>query len=434
MKNSFDELIVLDKDEDIIIFNPKTRAWYYTTLYGLELLKSHCNNNTESTVTDSEEKLFLEDIIETLFSKEKSVNNSVDSYGVTIHITRNCNMNCSHCRAFVKINDDDLSLGVIKKFVYLSIESGSTSFTITGGEPLTKWDKTESTLRYIRSQKPDALIQLMTNGSLMDISKAEVLFELGVSIQVSLDTVDPVAFKDFRGLSISSVISGIRNLIKSGLEVCVSSTLTKINYLKIDNLIDFCIKEKISALHFPLLEKGGKGHENWESLALSDEETISVLGLLMDKYFKKGLRNKLLIYNFESAIEKIIYIQNLSVCKCGHGTSALYPDGKVYYCSNLAGNQQYCFGKIEETGQNSFVNKRKEVNLPKFFEIDQCKECDVAWLCIGGCKDRVNLFYGNMNSPDPWCNVLKWWFKEMIFITADLMEQNILKRPQEYRS
>lgn len=411
-------LNILEDGNDVVIFNPSSCAWYFTTKEGLKLFQCF---DLRGKPLDIEEKEFLDEITNVLFQKSASVKAKYS--GVTIHVTRNCNMKCQHCRGANGIFDDDLGMKVIKQFIDEAVASGVESFSLTGGEPLTKWNKTRDILEYIRAKKSNAPIQLLTNGSLVSIEIARALSDLNVVVQVSLDTLQPDIFRNFRGCEIESVLKGIDFLVSAGVAVNISMVLTKFNQHELPELINFCIDRKIKGLHFPFLEKGGRGESNWNFFALTDEELICSLKFLMNIYYQNGLREKLMLVDFESVTERILYPRKASSCQCGRQTAALYPDGKIYLCTNLVGDKRYCIGDMMPGFFNNMTQSLVACSLPTINDVQECRKCNVNWLCLGGCKDRVNLFYGDMFHPDPWCKVLQWWFKEMLFTVARLAEE-----------
>lgn len=427
MKDRLSGLKILVQDNDIIIFNPEAGAWYYTTAEGLEVCKRCWRGETRELPEDREEREFLEDVEETLFLESAKRRKPRQRFhGATIYVTRNCNMQCRHCRGAGGIAEDDLNLSVAKDYIEAAFAEGTTSFTLTGGEPLTKWEKTKALIECIRSQKANVPIQLLTNGSLIDKEKAQALAELEVLAQVSLDTLNPATFLWFRGRPIEPVLRGLQTLVECGVKTAVSAVLTRCNSGDLPALIEFCARRGVFGIHFPFLEKGGRGSQHWESLALTDEEMIAALRVLMHMYFDGGLRGKLSFMDFESVMERIMYVPYSLTCKCGRETSALYPDGRIYFCTNLAGDERYCGGTMTRGILQRMRKLPQIVNLPTTSDVETCRDCEVNWVCLGGCKDRANLCYGTMFHPDPWCGVFKWWFREMAFITARLIEEGVL--------
>ncbi len=429
MKDRLGDLIQIRRGNDIVIVNPHIASWYYTTVEGWEIYKM-VNENVDidnviqrTSFTIEEIKEFVESVNQVLFVRKKEVSQKI---GFSIHLTSNCNMKCKHCRYSSGIINDNLDFSIVKKYINEAIEEGSVSLTITGGEPFTKWEFCRKVLRYVRSLDSKLRIQILTNGSLVTSKIAEELRRLNVATQISLDSLNEERFRHFRGASLLSVVRGIDILLENNVRVTLSTTLMRINIDEIEDIINFAIGRGIATVHFPLLEKGGRGKKNWEEIALSDSDLTSLFFKLTVLYFDRNLRNQIAFADFDSIIERIIYPSNDNCCKCGSQTSVLYPDGTIFPCTNFAGNYRYSLGSISNISLSEIREFPFVKGLPVVDEIEKCRNCEVRWICSGGCKDRANLFYGDFCHPDSYCNLFRHWFREMIFRVTDLMEKNEL--------
>ena len=64
------------------------------------------------------------------------------------------------------------------------------------------------------------------------------------------------------------------------------------------------------------------------------------------------------------------------------------PDGEMYRCENLIGNDKYVIGNLE---QGQFYNAAN-YELPLCEIKDKCKECPFLPVCWGGCPVHANIY------------------------------------------
>jgi cyclic pyranopterin phosphate synthase len=166
----------------------------------------------------------------------------VDAFGrevtdLRISVTKRCNFGCVYChdeglgpilrpRA---AHEDEMSVEEIGRVVRIAREFGVRSIKYTGGEPLVRTDLediVESTVRQI----PD--VSMTTNGSML-AKRAEGLRNAGLKrVNVSMDSVDPTAFRDIRKGDLHPVLEGVREAIRVGL------TPVKLNMVVLKHTVD----------------------------------------------------------------------------------------------------------------------------------------------------------------------------------------------------
>lgn len=138
-----------------------------------------------------------------------------------ISVTDRCNLRCTYCMPEQGIelikHSDILSFEEIATFVRFAVSRGINKVRITGGEPLVRKDICElvKMLSVIPGIKD---LSMTTNGILLakyadDLKKAGLL-----RVNVSLDTLDPVRFREItRTGDLSDVLQGIAAAKNAGL-------------------------------------------------------------------------------------------------------------------------------------------------------------------------------------------------------------------------
>jgi len=151
----------------------------------------------------------------------------VDAFGrevtdLRISVTKRCNFGCIYCHdeGLGPIlrprspHEEEMSVSEIERIVTVAREFGFRSIKYTGGEPLVRQDLEEIVARTV-DHIPD--VSMTTNGSML-AHRAESLRNAGLKrVNVSVDSLDPGAFRDIRKGDLHPVLEGVRAAIRVGL-------------------------------------------------------------------------------------------------------------------------------------------------------------------------------------------------------------------------
>jgi MoaA/NifB/PqqE/SkfB family radical SAM enzyme len=183
------------------------------------------------------------------------------------HLTERCNLKCTHCYQ-TGGRTEELTLeeikGVLGEFEdTLKIWSEaydisfSSSFNITGGEPLLRQDIFEI-IEAICRRGFD--IYLLSNGTLINKERARALAGLGVKgVQVSMEGPDDV-HDSIRGKgAFAAAAEGIGNLLEAGLNVTMNATLSEVNAGDFLSLSELARSLGVQKLGFSRLVPAGRG-------------------------------------------------------------------------------------------------------------------------------------------------------------------------------
>lgn len=150
-----------------------------------------------------------------------------DAYGrvvtdIRISVTKRCNFGCIYCHDEGlgpvarprSAHGEELTPTEIERLARVAREFGIRSVKFTGGEPLVREDLEEIVGRTVL-QIPD--VSLTTNGSML-ADRALGLRDAGLKrVNVSVDTLDPEAFREIRKGALAPVLRGVREAIRFGL-------------------------------------------------------------------------------------------------------------------------------------------------------------------------------------------------------------------------
>ena len=177
-----------------------------------------------------------------------------------ISLTAACNYACSYCvpdgKRLVAAQDELSAEAIVRGVAYLIEAAGIERLRITGGEPLIS-PKLEHFLREVaRLGLVD--ISLTSNGQLLS-RKLPLLLECGIRrINVSLDTLDPQAFRHIaRGGDLATVLQGLDEARAAGLQVKVNMVpLRGQNHEQVLPLLDYCLQRGFELRFIELMRMG----------------------------------------------------------------------------------------------------------------------------------------------------------------------------------
>lgn len=185
------------------------------------------------------------------------------------HITNRCNLQCRHCYQSGTSGDEPTvaeigevateAAAMLKDWQRLYGVTFSPSCTVTGGEPFLREDL-PAVLEAIGRE--GFALYLLTNGTLVDHSRALTLSALGVKgVQVSLE--GPEAIHDsIRGAgSFRAAQEGVGALLEAGLPVTLNVTLSRLNAGSVAEMAALTRRLGAQRLGFSRLVPAGRGAE-----------------------------------------------------------------------------------------------------------------------------------------------------------------------------
>jgi PqqA peptide cyclase len=339
--------------------------------------------------------------------------------GVTLYLTRRCNLNCTYCFAdaryykrnhFISTNaelDTDRIMHIVDQLHAI----GVANVTLTGGEVALRPDLVEIVRTLIACQID---VHLATNACLIDEPLARRLYDAGLRrIQAKLDaaapsTQDRLARK--KGTH-QKLIEGIKATTNAGISVSVASVMTPANVNEARAISAKCESLKVANLSFRIYEPGiwalnGRGGAY---LNLSSED-ISKLVDVVDEIRRdgRGYMNVEPVSRSQFATKREI---SVSSCPGMISTCTIMENGVVSVCELLADfSEEFTFGNVNDTRlvdiwnsekANKWVGRNGALRNP-------CLSCAEMNRCKGGCPWKAMVAYGSwicdpqcVNAPPP---------------------------------
>lgn len=195
----------------------------------------------------------------------------VDKYNRTIKylrlsVTDRCDLRCFYCmpNGFDSYEEpqDWLNFDEIERVIASFTRLGVSSVRLTGGEPLVRKNLPELARRLAALPGLDDL-SLSTNA--MQLGKhAQALYDAGISrINASLDTVDPVKFKEITKGRLDKVVEGLLAAKAAGMHpIKINMVIMKgVNDDDVEAMVDFCKEHDFTLRFIETMPVGDTGRD-----------------------------------------------------------------------------------------------------------------------------------------------------------------------------
>ncbi|MDY5822408.1 MAG: radical SAM protein [Helicobacter sp.] len=308
---------------------------------------------------------------------------------IHINVINDCNMRCKHC--FInagRVEKQQIDIeNILAKVRDITIINGYTSVTISGGEPLLH-KNIFSLLEGLRGHK----VSLFTNGILINESIIDKLQPLVSNIQISMEGISAEKYEQNRGYGNYKKVLQAINLIKAkNIPLYLAVTILPDTLLDIEeNLVDFVKMLDYKNMQIRLnneIEMSGAALHELDLRNYDMQHSNIVVFNLMKKLGKLGF-----------AVEPS-KVKNIRFKNCGIGTSIVIDsDGKIYPCSYFSSYH------IPYTASAKHIIKEFNTinNNTSIEHIEKCKDCELKYICSGGCK--INNLVKNKNMIFTSCN------------------------------
>jgi len=203
-----------------------------------------------------------------------------------VSLTAACNYACTYCvpdgKRLVPARNELPATDILRAVTLLQQAAGIDKVRITGGEPLVT-PKFDDFLTGVM-KLPLADVSLTTNGQLLR-EKRDVIVGSGIRrINVSLDTLNPVRFRQIaRGGDLATVLAGIDLMLEAGIRVKVNMVpLRSQNLAEVVPMLDYCLARNIELRFIELMRMGHLLHSNAFQVDFVSME--SLLDIIGEKY------------------------------------------------------------------------------------------------------------------------------------------------------
>ena len=306
---------------------------------------------------------------------------------ITFWTTLDCNLNCAYCynRASNNIRNEYMSSDVIKQSISLFTNipqfNPNDNFMINfhGGEPLMNCEAIELIMCELEKvvSRDKITYGLTTNGTLSSIKQREVLKKID-NISVSMDG-NKENHNKYRTYSngegsFDNVLQFAKQL-NTETDIRIRSTITSETLDSMSETVIFLIEQGFKEI-IPALDIFD---QRWEDI---DEERIFEQFRKIKWYLDKSKRDDV----FVGWVSKVL-ITPKEACTGGVTNFHVLPNGNIYPCSMVAGEEEWLIGNINEGLDDDKIRQIQELNNKV---TTSCKGCDLYNYCASSRCKLVN--------------------------------------------
>jgi heme b synthase len=329
--------------------------------------------------------------------------------------TRNCNLNCIHCRAAATSGpysgelDTRSALNLIDQIA----EVARPIIILTGGEPLLREDIFEIA-KYGNAM--GMRMVMAPNGTLVTREVADKMRDAGIQrISISLDGSTAESHDAFRGVqgAYKGALQGIANAKAAGIEFQINSTITKTNLGQIPQILKLAESLGAVAHHIFLLVPTGRGKYILDQ-AIDAQQYEETLNWFYDQRDQTGLQLKATCApHYYRILRQRAREEGKSVtfeshgldavtrgCLAGTGFCFISHQGIVQPCGFLGLN---CGDVTRQRFADIWHNSEHFIRLRDLGQLkDKCGYCEYRRVC-GGCRARAYEATGDYLAQEPLC-------------------------------
>jgi AdoMet-dependent heme synthase len=334
---------------------------------------------------------------------------------VAWEVTRNCNLNCVHCRAAASRGPHEGELDTLKCLQILDQieEVGKPIVILTGGEPLMREDLFE--LARYGTDKGLRMV-MATNGTLITKEVTKRMKSSGIQrVSISLDGPDAVMHDRFRKVdgAFDGALRGIELLKNEGIEFQVNTTVTRHNVEQAEQMLRLALGLGAAAHHLFLLVPTGRAKDmtgqeidarEYEKLLhwfydMRNEVPIHLKATCAPHYYRI-LRQE--AHKRGEKVDYETYGLDAMTRGCLGGTSFCFIShaGIVQPCGYL---ELDCGDLKESTFRDVWEHSAIFRKLRDFSAYKgKCGRCEYVRVC-GGCRARAYESSGDFLEEEPLC-------------------------------
>lgn len=335
---------------------------------------------------------------------------------VAWELTRNCNLNCIHCRAAADKGPHEGELDTQACFDVLDEIRivGKSVVILTGGEPLLRPDIFDIA-RYGNAK--GLRMVMATNGTLITEENAKEMVASGIQrVSVSLDGVSAQTHDRFRKVegAFDGALQGIAWIKKAGLDFQINTTITQQNFAELPRIQDMAVELGAVAHHIFLLVPTGRGKYILDG-EISAQQYEETLNWFYDQREKVPLQLKATCApHYYRILRERARQEGTKVTFKTHGLDAVTRGclGGTGFCfiSNTGGVQPcgylniHCGNVVETPFSEIWRDSEVFKALRDFKQLKgKCGQCEYKRVC-GGCRARAYEATGDYLAEEPMCS------------------------------
>lgn len=346
-----------------------------------------------------------------------------------------CNLRCDYCYAeggSFQSRRELMSLSVAKASVDFLVKNSRRSkeigLSFFGGEPLLNYDCITDIVAYAQKQfsmkGKKCSFGITTNGILLTPEKVKFILENDISLIISIDGPPEVhnkyrVFPNKKG-SYESIVKNISKLSEKYSElmdrITIRATFTGSDHDLISRL------SHLRTLGFTKIALESCAAIP-EYLGITSKRLEDVLEdyKKATKWYKEQLQSgdSFSYHHFTQLLDQISDgSRRITQCGAGRGYLSVSPDGTIYPCHRMVGNEEFAMGNIFDGIVAEMQKFWGQASVPYK---EKCMNCWARYICGGGCHATAIQFNKDILQPyEIDCELMKhriklaaWLYSEM---------------------
>ncbi|MEM1639574.1 MAG: radical SAM protein [Desulfurococcaceae archaeon] len=309
--------------------------------------------------------------------------------------TAKCNLDCIHCYTSRFRNLRELSLAEKLKVAKDIGESGVEYVNLTGGEPLIH-PHIKDLLNLLKDYGVEKSI--VTNATVVREDIADFLHKTDTYVYVTIEGPRDIHDKIRGAGAYDRAMKGLEVLMRKIGSLSIVTTVNRINFNRISDVVDFVAK--IDAEELALLPVMPSGRALETKIYITPGEYMGALNIAINRAYEYGLKLSAWCTPWAPLLKKNI---GYWPCRSMSGMD-VDPSGDVLLCDIL---DVRITNVRDKTIIEAFKEYRNNAIVQKIMNPDKlpadCKLCELALDCRGGCFARAHKLSGDFNAGDPLC-------------------------------
>ena len=359
---------------------------------------------------------------------------------VTLHVSHACNLKCIYCFADggayggrVEQMRPEVARQAVDWVLDRCRSVGRSHINFFGGEPLLNFPLIKEVVRYARPKAEEigvvVTFGITTNGTLMDEEVVRFFDAEDIEVMVSVDgpKQDESGLRMFHdGKGSYDVVSrnAKRMMAERPEKVTLRATLTSANMDLAGTARSLSELGEASAVLVGMVNE--TPDKPW---AIREEHLPQMRTHLkeMRDYCVERLVNEdppTKLGRFESLARQLLKQERANYgCSGGRKLLSISIDGSIYFCSSLAGKDEFRLGDVF-----SGLDSEKQDGFKDRLYIGNKKACQTCWarnLCGGGCVHDAFLATGDGFTPNPVsCEIIRHSYELAMGMCVELQERD----------
>lgn len=315
-----------------------------------------------------------------------------------LHVTHHCNLNCIGCYSAVDARNArrDLTLDELRGVIGALADAGCQHVVISGGEPFLR-DDLAAIVAYVRECGIDS-VDVLTNGTAVTSEKLAAIAPYVGRVSVSFDGPNAETAPVIRREPLfERLVAAVEMIREAGIAPHIIPTAHAGN---IDALGEYvALADSLGAtMNFSLL-----------SAPLENDELAAVIP---DDAALERLAQATLALSCDGVpvlSDTPVSTRLTTTCGCGAGCAmvSVSADGEVFPC-HMMHDEAFSLGSLlEDPG----CLAARRAPAPRVGELAACADCEIRYLCGGGCRARAYFATGDVEARDPYCALMRTFYR-----------------------